>query len=259
MKKYKEDNKKKLDHRILEAKRAHENQTAVEHLHVRGGGTYIKDLVYGANDGIITTFAVVAGVAGAGLDPKIVLILGFANLLADGLSMAVGNYLGTRSEERYIEREQKMEEWEVQYLPKEETAEIRGIYKKKGFEGKDLERAVEIITSDKKRWVNVMMVEELGLMPPDGTSNAVQNGIATFIAFAIAGFLPLVPYVFGFGGNYAFPIAIAMAAIAEFAVGSARVLITKGNWLRSGIEMLVVGFSAAVVAYGIGALIERIA
>ncbi len=259
MKKYKKgDNKKELEQRILEAKRAHENKTAVEHLHVSGGGTYIKDLVYGANDGIITTFAVVSGVAGAGLDPKIVLILGFANLLADGLSMAVGNYLGTRSEEDYIRREQKMEEWEVEYLPKEETAEIRAIYTKKGFEGKNLDHAVEIITSDKKRWVDVMMVEELGLIPLEGKSHAVKNGIATFIAFACAGILPLLPYVFGAVGKQAFYIAIIMTAVTQFTVGSARVLITKGKWWRAGLEMLLVGFLAAIVAYGIGAFIERL-
>ncbi|OGL83662.1 hypothetical protein A3B36_01225 [Candidatus Uhrbacteria bacterium RIFCSPLOWO2_01_FULL_55_36] len=214
-------------------------------------------MVYGANDGIVTTFAVVAGVAGAKLDAPVVLILGFANLIADGLSMAIGNYLGTKSEQQYVAQERTMEEWEVAHVPEEEREEIRQMYRAKGFQGEDLERAVAVITSDNKRWVDEMMRNELGVVADDeDPSRPFKNGLATFIAFVIAGFLPLVPYVFGASAKGLLPSSM-MAGAALFAVGGARSFITKKSWWWAGIEMLLVGGIAAGAAYAVGALVER--
>jgi len=248
------------DQKILQAKREHARGTATESLHSRSGGTYIRDIVYGANDGIITTFAVVAGVAGAKLGSNIILILGFANLLADGLSMAISNYLGTKSEIEYAESEKKVEEWEINNLPQEETAEIRKIYQAKGFKGRDLDRAVAIITGNKKQWVKEMMIHELGILPHQ-KSAPIKNGITTFIAFIFAGLLPLTPYLFASSfqqlSTANFRLSAIMTGLALFVVGSLRVLITKKGWFRSGIEMLAVGAIAAVVAYCVGFFIEK--
>lgn len=233
---------------------AHHQHRVHELLHQSFGGTYIKDVVYGANDGIITTFAVVAGVAGASLSSTIVLVLGFANLLADGLAMALGNYLGTKSEADYINSEKAMESWEVDNLPQEETAEIRHIYKQKGFTGQDLDRAVNIITSDKTRWVNEMMVSELGLTP-EFDAHPGKKGLATFIAFTLAGLMPLVPYILGANN---FTASAAMAGLALFCVGSLRTIITHRHWFRSGLEMLFVGGLAASAAYLVGLLISTV-
>src|SRR3989344_9708993 len=135
---------------LVAARRAHWKDETRSKLHASTVGNYLRDMVYGANDGIVTTFAVVAGVAGAELGINVVLILGFANLLADGLAMAIGNYLGTKSEDEYITKERAMEEWEVDHLPDLEKKEIESIYRKKGFKGKDLVRVVAVITGDKK-------------------------------------------------------------------------------------------------------------
>ncbi len=248
-------NDKQKEKLIQEAIEAHKQDGAVEKYHKVGTGTYLKDMVYGGIDGIVTTFAVVAGVAGAALDTKIVLILGFANLIADGLSMGVGNYLGTKSENQFQEKERMMEEWEVEHVPEEEKKEIADIYRKKGFTGKDLDRVVEVITSDKKVWVDEMMIGELGMVPGE-EDTPWKNGATTFVAFVIAGFLPLVPYVFGMSGG--FNMAIVMTAIALFVVGSLRALFTKQHWFIAGLEMLGVGAIAAVVAYGIGDWIEKL-
>ena len=105
----------------------------------------LEDFVYGATDGAVTTFAVVAGVTGASLSPSIVLILGFANLLADGLSMAVGNYLAAKTRLEYIERARRREEWEIDNLVEQEKQEIRDIYAKKGFKEELLEEIVRVI------------------------------------------------------------------------------------------------------------------
>jgi len=124
---------------------------------------YLADAVLGATDGIITTFAIVAGAAGASLSPGIVIVMGFANPLADGFSMATGNYLGARSQQEYWLQERARESWEIEQLPDAEREEIRRIYRHKGFEGETLERIVGTITTNRERWVEEMMWEELGI------------------------------------------------------------------------------------------------
>ena len=248
-----QQDKQDLQDQIRQAKEAHREGRRVVPFRRRWIGNYIGDIVYGANDGIITTFAVVAGVAGAALSLKVVLILGFANLIADGFSMAIGNYLGRKSERDFAESEKRMEEWEVEHIPEEERQEIREIYIRKGFEGEDLERAVEIITSDKIRWVEAMLKDELGIFKGGG-ENPVWNGVATYISFVIAGLFPLTPYFFKLMN--AFPVSIGTTAFALFLVGSSRSIVTRKNWFLSGLEMLVIGSVAAIAAYGIGYLIH---
>ena len=240
---------------VIAARRAHWRDETMSKLHASAAGNYLRDMVYGANDGIVTTFAVVAGVAGAELGLNVVLILGFANLLADGLAMAIGNYLGTKSELEYITKERAMETWEVEHLPDLEKKEVEDIYRKKGFQGKDLARAVEIITANKKIWVDTMMAEELKLLP-ESNASPVNNGIATFIAFTIAGLMPLLPYVFKL--PMTFNTSIVFTGLALFIVGSLRTLITKKHWLISGLEVLLIGAIAAIAAYFTGDLIKNL-
>ena len=223
-------------------------------------GKYIGDIVYGALDGIITTFAVVAGVQGAQLSNSVVLILGFANLLADGLSMGVGNYLSTKSELEYIKKERKREEWEIEHIPEGERREIKHIYQKKGFKGKQLDNIVKIITSNKKVWVDTMMLEELGLIEENKTP--FMSGLATFVAFVIAGLVPILTYVLALFApalsNSLFLGSIILTIIALFALGAAKTYVTGIDWKESGLEMLIVGSIAAVVSYGIGYLLSGI-
>ena len=120
---------------------------------------YLGEFVYGGIDGCVTTFAVVAGSVGANLDSAVILILGFANLLADGFAMSIGAYLSTKSERDNYEKHKRVEYWEVDNLPEKEREEIREIYQAKGFEGALLEKVVDVITADRDRWVDVMMKE----------------------------------------------------------------------------------------------------
>ncbi len=247
------------------AKKAH-TQRLIEHSvyhpdEHRGSGTYLGDSVYGALDGMVTTFAVVAGVAGANLAPSIILIMGFANLFADGFSMAASNYLSKKSEQDYHAQERAREQWEVENFPKGEVEEIRQIYKKKGFTGNDLERAVVIITSDKKRWVETMMVEELGLLPHQGS--ALTAAMVTFFSFLLWGFLPLLTYVlisfFPALSERAFTISCILTALGIFTAGSLRSRFIAKSWWRAGLEMLVVGGAAAGVAYLVGYFLRGVA
>ena len=246
-----------LDKRIAKIKRMHHDGNT-ESFHRTGVGGYLRDFVYGANDGIITTFAVVAGVAGANLSAKIVLILGFANLLADGFSMAMSNYLGEKSNRDFVATERSREEWEVEKLPEEEQQEIREMYIKKGFEGEVLEKVVATITANKKLWVDEMMTGEHGLIPHGHESQPWKNALTTFVAFVVAGFVPLVPYFAGLPARETFPYAIAATATILFTVGSLRTLITYRRWWLSGLEMLGVGMVAAGVAYAVGAFLSGI-
>ncbi len=125
--------------------------------------SYLRDWVYGGIDGAITTFAIVAGVVGAELSTRVILILGAANIIADGFSMAASNYSGTKAELDDYQRHRAYEERQVERIPESERLEIREIFRAKGFEGDDLDRVVDVITSDKDRWVETMMVEEYGM------------------------------------------------------------------------------------------------
>lgn len=218
-------------------------------------GKHIKDIIYGGLDGLITTFAIVSGVAGASLSSSIILILGIANLLADGFSMAVSNYMGTKAEIEFARKERKREEYEVDHFPEGEREEIRNIYRKKGFKGEDLEKVVNVITSDKKIWVDTMMVEELGILTDE--NSPIHAALATFISFLIVGAIPLSPYIVA----YFYPplikynifyITTAMTAITIFTMGALKSKFTSTNWLRSGIEMFLIGGLAAAVAYYVG-------
>ncbi len=222
--------------------------------HNGNNGIYVGDVVYGALDGIITTFAVVAGAAGAGLSSGVIIVLGFANLIADGISMSVGNYLSLKSEKSYYEAQKKIEELEVQKFPDIEKKEIVEIYRKKGFSGKALKQIVDLITSNKKAWVDTMINDELGLVVEH--RKPVTAGAVTFAAFVIAGFVPLLPHIsshfFGFQQSIALPLSIIMSFFTIFLVGSLRSLVISKNWLSAGLEMLLVGGMAAVASFLIG-------
>lgn len=226
--------------------------------HGGAGHLYIGDLVFGGLDGIITTFAVVSGVAGAKLGAGVVLVLGLANLLADGLSMAAGSYLSSKSEREYYDRERQREEWEIEHFPEGERDELIEIYQAKGYSPDEAEQLVSLQTRDKKLWADAMMVHELGLLPDD--RQPLTSAGATLLAFVVAGSLPLLVYILGLfvpvPTAVSFPVSIVLSGVALFALGAAKVLVTERNWLKSGLEMLVVGGAAAGIAYLIGWLLK---
>ena len=155
--------------------------------------SYLRDFVYGAIDGAVTTFAIVAGVVGAGLSDSVIVILGFANLFADGFSMAASNYLGTRSEQQRREHARREEERQIALIPEGEQEEIRQIFAAKGFADGDLDRVVEVITADPRVWVDTMIAWELGYGADN--SEPLRSAGATLLAFVTVGFLPLSVFV----------------------------------------------------------------
>ena len=217
---------------------------------------FFDDFVYGSIDGAVTTFAIVAGVMGAGLSPGIILILGFANLFADGFSMAAANFQASRARNEYIEMKRKQEEWEIDHLEDQEKDEIRDIYRKKGFKDKLLEEVVRTITSRRKVWVDTMMKEELGLI--EGGKRPIDGSVSTFVGFNLVGLIPLIPFMlFVLIGNTtnhdgAFTYSILLVASAFFTVGFIKGKIVKKSKTLSGLFTLMIGGIAAIVAYLIG-------
>lgn len=222
--------------------------------------SYLKDFIYGAIDGTVTTFAVVAGVAGAHLSPGIVIILGLANLLGDGFSMAASNYLGTTAERQQKELARAEEEKHISLIPEGEREEIRQIFEAKGFKGEDLERIVTVVTSDVKMWTDTMLKEELGF-PPENVS-AFRAAFSTFIAFLIIGFLPILSFVLKlFLPNSTFDPFIwssGITGLTFFLVGALKSRFVGKNWFSSGLETFVVGGAAAALAYFIGYFLAKL-
>lgn len=222
--------------------------------------SYVRDFVYGAIDGAVTTFAVVAGAAGASLESRVVVIMGLANLFADGFSMAVSNYLGTRAEQDQRRQARKAEERHIRLYPEGEREEIRQLFASKGFAGDDLEAAVEVITSDRDRWVDMMMSEELGFSPNSGS--AVRAAFSTFVAFIVIGAIPLLAFLVNLFSDDSigapFAASAALTGIAFAVVGLLKAAVIGQSWLRGALETVALGGAAASVAYAVGLLLQGI-
>jgi VIT1/CCC1 family predicted Fe2+/Mn2+ transporter len=213
--------------------------------------SYLGDAVLGGIDGCVTTFAVVAGAFGAGFPRLVVIVLGFANLVADGFSMAVGNYLGTKSQRQEVEKTRAAEERHIDEVPDGEREEIRQIFARKGFAGDDLERVVDVITRDRRLWVDTMLTEEYGLQV-EGPSPLLA-GTATFAAFALVGLIPLLPFLApGLASERMFAASAVATALAFTAVGVGKGWVLHKPLLRSGLETLLIGGGAALLAYLVG-------
>ena len=215
-----------------------------------GRPSNLRDLIYGAIDGAVTTFAIVAGVVGAELSTKVIIALGIANVLADGFSMAAGNYSGTKAELDDAKRIRAIEERHVSLEPEGERAELREILAQKGLEGDVLDAAVATIARNRTTWIDMMLVEEYGLSPVD--PHPLRAAQATFLAFLAAGMVPLLPYIFSL--DNAFQWSIALTGLTFFGVGALKSRWSLAPWWRSAIETLAIGGVAAAIAYYVGTL-----
>ncbi|MBO6756994.1 MAG: VIT1/CCC1 transporter family protein [Roseibium sp.] len=216
---------------------------------------YLRDWVYGGIDGAVTTFAIVAGAVGASLSTPVVLILGVANLLADGFSMAAANYSGTKSENDDVRRLRQIEEKHVRYAPDGEREEIRQIYRAKGYAGEELETLVTILTSRKSVWIDTMMQEEYGLSA--AIRSPFKAAASTFAAFVLCGSLPLLPFLLQLPASAG--VTAALTAAAFFGIGSVKARWSTQHWILSGAETTAIGLSAAGIAYGVGYFLRGLA
>ena len=212
----------------------------------------MRSLILGLNDGLVSILALVAGVTGGTYDTTIIILAGIAGVVAGAISMAFGNYISIKSEIELYHSEIEREKREIKEKPQEEVEEVREIYRQKGFKGEQLEGIVKHLTSDEKRWLDVMMKEELGLFKGKFESPA-KLALVTGIAFIMASITPLFPFFF-LGAKSALVAALIMTGIALFGAGAAKAVLTKKSWLISGIEMLVIGMLATAATFTIGSL-----
>lgn len=216
--------------------------------------SYLRDYVYGGIDGAVTTFAIVAGSMGAELSARIVLILGVANLLADGFSMAAANFVSSRSEIEQYRALRAMEERHVDAAPEGEREEVRQIFAAKGFQGEALDKAVEVITEQRERWIDTMMMEEHGLAQL--ARSPLAAGAATFAAFVVCGLVPILPFAFGLPATTG--VATAATGLTFFAIGALRSRWSPNAWWATGAETCLIGLAAAAVAYAAGAMLKTV-
>ncbi|HGF0882912.1 TPA: VIT1/CCC1 transporter family protein, partial [Legionella pneumophila] len=181
-------------------------------------------------------------------------ILGFANLLADGFSMAASNYLGTKSEVDQFQRYKTIEEKHIDFIPEGEKNEIKQIFQNKGLHGQALDQVVEEITANRALWIKTMLQEEYGL--PATLRFPLKSALYTFSAFLLFGIIPLIPYVLVM--NNSFIWSCFFTAITFFVIGSIKSHWSTKSWLYSGFETLIIGTVTASLSYGIGLFLHHL-
>eukprot|EP00035_Acanthoeca_spectabilis_P020688 m.434173 g.434173 ORF g.434173 m.434173 type:complete len:310 (+) comp17670_c0_seq1:189-1118(+) len=240
------------------SKEVHQSLAAEEH---DSFGEYVKVMVFGGLDGIITTFAVVASIAGADLKIEVVLVLGFSNLFADGVSMAFGEYISGDAEQKYVSMEHQRETWELENDPEGEMKEMVDLYVEKGFKQEDAENVVKTMAKYGDYFVNHMMTEELGLLPPEPAAQVFRDLLSKsavmFFAFLIFGLVPLLSYICfstidGIKSETLFGISCGLTATALFGLGCYSSKFSKYPWYRQGAFVMINGATAAAVAYLVG-------
>ena len=220
---------------------------------IRGGGG-VRDMIFGANDGLVSTLAFVAGVVGAIIDPYIVLLSGVAELFAGTISMAFGSYQSAKSELEVWERESQRKEGEKGKTPEEEREELIRFYEKEGFKRGEAEAIVDRISAEKEVPIEEEALEELGLAPEE-LGNPVKAGLLCGVSFGFAALVPILPFILhGLSCTEALTISIIATLATLFGVGAMKTIFSRKNWVRSGLEMMLIGASGAAITYIIGTL-----
>ena len=226
--------------------------TKRQHIHQRDGiAESIKDIILGGQDGLVNVLGVILGVAAATSDVKYTIIAGIAATFAESISMAAVAYTSSEAAKEFYLSELRREEREIDEVPHLEKAEIRAIYKKKGFSGGLLNQIVNRITSNRKLWVNTMMTEELKMSEED-FENPLKSALVVGISSFAGSFVPLLSFLLGFGIIRAVYFSVVLSALVLFVTGAIKAKLTVGKWYKAGIEMALIGILAALIGYGIG-------
>ncbi len=217
----------------------------------------VSSAVLGGIDGCVTTFAVVSSSVGAGLPASVALIMGFANLLADGFSMAVSSYESIKAETEFVDTIRRTEEKHIDTVPKGEEEEIRQIFEKKGFSGETLQTIIETICQDRHLWVETMLREEHGVR--SGGSYPQRSAFITFCAFVLVGAIPLLPFfISGMPMREQFFLSALLAGVMFFSIGAVKGFVFEKPLIISGVRTLFTGSMAAALAFFVGYLLKNV-
>lgn len=235
----------------------HRPEAIKERLNNTPAQSIVSDAVLGGIDGCVTTFAVVSGAVGANFPASVALILGFANLFADAFSMAISNYESNKAQHELKESIQSTESEHIEKIPSGEREEIRQIFMQKGFAGETLEKIVETITSDKRLWIDTMLIEEYGIQK--NSPNPFKAATATFTAFTVVGVMPLIPFMIpSLQQSVQFTISACIAGVMFFSIGTLKSFIFAKPIFLAGVSTFLTGGTAASLAYFVGYLLQEI-
>jgi len=255
-----EERKKKVrkaasDNNIPLSMSIHQNIGVAKEKHKKGAD-FVKSIIYGGLDGIMTCFAVVTAAAGANLGDQVILILGIANLISNAISMGIADFISGKAENDYALAEKRREEWEYDNYPKGEIDEMIEIYEQKGMQLEDAKKLVEELSKYKHVFIDTMLVEEVGVMPPDPDDNPAKNGGVTALSFIVCGIFPLFPFMVGIGIQAdfwnLFIASCVLTGAIMFVLGAVTSIFTILPWYKGGLYMLVVGALGAAASYLIG-------
>jgi VIT1/CCC1 family predicted Fe2+/Mn2+ transporter len=215
----------------------------------------LRAAIFGANDGLVSNVSLIMGVAGAGVENRVIILAGIAGLLAGAFSMAAGEYISMRVQREVFERLIHLEAHEIGSMPDEERRELAEIYRRKGISRELSERLAEEIMTDPKAALDTHAREELGLDPDSGLGSPWAAAGSSFATFSIGALIPLLPFVLASGGAAVLASA-ALAMVALFAVGAGMSYLTGRTWYVSGSRMMLIGGAAALITYGVGKLLD---
>ncbi|KAL1499167.1 hypothetical protein AB1Y20_013678 [Prymnesium parvum] len=242
---------------------AHQQGGQAHESHLEAGGR-IKSIVFGGLDGILTSFAIIAGAVGAHIGTSGLLAMGVSNVLADALSMSVGEFLSTRSYNKYVRKELERETWELDNYPEGEVQEMVALFESRGMSHMDATTVISIMAKYKTFFLNIMMTEELALPVPDDDDNAesLKEAAAMFIAFSGFGMLPIMGFVIvplivpGLDDHTLFLCACAITGFALFGLGAFKAHFSDKRHLWSGVETVLLGGCCAAIAFMLGRLVD---
>jgi VIT1/CCC1 family predicted Fe2+/Mn2+ transporter len=223
---------------------------------IRGGGG-VRDMIFGVNDGLVSTLSFVAGVVGAITNPSIVLLSGVAELFAGTIAMGIGSYQSSKSELEVLERESQRKQVKKGKTPEEEREELIEFYEVEGFKRGEAEAIVDRIVKEKEMPLQATTIEQLGLAPKE-LGNPVKAGVLCGVSFGLAALVPILPFALPIGTWEALIASIVGTVATLFGVGAMKTIFSRRNWVRSGLEMMGIGASAAAITYMIGTLFSMV-
>jgi vacuolar iron transporter family protein len=220
-------------------------------------GRMIREVVFGFNDGLVTMIGFVVGVTGSLAQVPLVLLTGSAAAAAAAISMALGAYLSTKSQNEFFQGEVQRERREIEELPAKERQEVDEILTEMGFDQAERAILAKRITGNKELWIRFMMREELGILDEDFDS-PVKAGAVMGLSFVLGAVPPLVPYMLQSDAFLAMKWAIGVALVAAFLAGAAKTVVAKTVWWKSGLEMMVLSAVAAAIGFVVGEVIPKV-
>lgn len=218
---------------------------------------YLRDMILGVNDGLVSMFLLILGIGGGGLSSKDILLAGIAGTIAGAISMALGEYMATKSQSEVYDGDLELEKEHFKYYREVELEQVREVFTDLGFKGQQLEDAVTTIDSNDESLLKIMKAFEFGQNDADQRHPAIAMLMSGGLFFAGA-FPTFIPFAFTSDVTIGLIVSTILSLIAMFAVGAFKTIMTRGDWWKGGFENFIFGAAAAGLTYGVGVAYEKI-